>query len=80
MKKPLIAVLALFLMAPSLAFAKASEAEKQAACQTDATQLCSEFIPDRDKIATCMEKKVSQLSPACRTIFEEEAGEKTKPK
>lgn len=72
--------IALVLMTPSLAMAAASEVDKQSACQGDATCLCAEFIPDRDKIAVCMEKKMSQLSPACRAIFDAEAGNKKKPK
>jgi type II secretory pathway component PulL len=73
--------IALVLMTPSLAMAAASEVDKkQSACQGDATRLCAEFIPDRDKIADCMEKKMSQLSPACRAVFDADAGNKKKPK
>lgn len=39
------------------------------ACTPDAQRLCSEFIPDRDKVKTCMLRKRRQLSVACRTAM-----------
>lgn len=39
------------------------------ACTPDAMRLCSEFIPDRDKVKVCMLHKRSQLSEACRTAM-----------
>jgi hypothetical protein len=32
-------------------------------------RLCSEFIPDREKVRTCMLHKRSQLSQACRAAI-----------
>jgi type II secretory pathway component PulL len=80
MNKTFVPMLALLSMTSSSAVAASSEAEKQAACQEDATRLCSEFIPDRDKITLCMQKKIAQLGPACRAIFNEEAGGKPRAK
>jgi hypothetical protein len=39
------------------------------ACTPDAMRLCSEFIPDREKVRTCMLHKRGQLSAECRTAM-----------
>jgi hypothetical protein len=44
-------------------------AEEQQACQGDAFRLCSDAIPDVDRVTACMVKKKSQLSPACAVYF-----------
>jgi hypothetical protein len=38
-------------------------------CAGDAQRICSEFIPDRGKTASCLFKNKSQLSQACRTAL-----------
>jgi hypothetical protein len=43
--------------------------EQQQRCQGDAMRLCSEFIPDVDRITACMISKRSQLSEGCRAVF-----------
>jgi hypothetical protein len=43
--------------------------EQQRACQPDAMRLCSEFVPDVDRITACMIKQRNRLSPACRAQF-----------
>ncbi|SRR6266700_8417294 len=43
--------------------------EQQQACQPDAMRLCSEFIPDVERIIACMTKNRLRLSPACRAVF-----------
>jgi hypothetical protein len=43
--------------------------EQRQACQPDAMRLCSEFIPDVDRITACMVKNRIRLSPACRAVF-----------
>jgi hypothetical protein len=35
-------------------------------CVGDAQKICSEFIPDRGKVASCLFKNKSRLTPACR--------------
>lgn len=77
MAKAEYCLLIVYLMAPTWAYAGASESEKEAACRDDAIRLCAEFIPDRDKITLCMQKKTAQLGPACRAIFGED---KARPK
>ena len=43
--------------------------EQRAACQPDALRLCSEFVPDVDRITACMVKNRIRLTPACRILF-----------
>jgi hypothetical protein len=38
----------------------------QHACAPDAQSICSEFIPDRAKVASCLFRNKSRLSAACR--------------
>jgi hypothetical protein len=71
---PLIAaVLGLTLSAsllPQQAFAQnRGTPEQQQACQPDAVRLCSDFIPDVDRITACMIKNRMRLSAPCRAVF-----------
>ncbi len=43
--------------------------EEQAACQVDATTLCSSVFPDEDALITCMRSNVHNLTPTCRRTF-----------
>jgi hypothetical protein len=43
--------------------------EQRQACQPDAMRLCSEFIPDVERITACMVKNRIRLSPPCRAVF-----------
>src|SRR6267154_809762 len=50
----------------------ASEAytpEEQQACSGDAFRLCSDEIPDVDRVTVCMIRNKSQLTPGCRAFF-----------
>lgn len=49
--------------------ASAQSQDAQQACTPDAMRLCSEFIPDRNKVRSCMLRKRSQLSQACRVAI-----------
>jgi hypothetical protein len=51
--------------------------EQRQACQPDAMRLCSEFVPDVDRITACMVKNRIRLSPPCRAVFT--APRKSKP-
>jgi hypothetical protein len=62
-------VLALLAMAPAPASA-AYTAEQQAACQDDAFRLCGDAIPDEGRVRACMVRKMRQLSPRCRRMFQ----------
>lgn len=52
--------------------------EQRAACEGDAMQLCGEFVPDVDRIISCMSRHRSKLSPRCRAVFD--AGRKRRPR
>jgi hypothetical protein len=43
--------------------------EQRQACQPDAMRLCSDFIPDVERITACMVKNRIRLSPPCRAVF-----------
>ncbi len=43
--------------------------EEQDACTPDVYKLCSEVIPDEEKIVSCLKKNKKQLSPGCRKVF-----------
>jgi len=45
--------------------AQGNEAAREA-CTPDAMRLCNEFIPDEAKVKSCMLRKRSELSEACR--------------
>jgi hypothetical protein len=57
-----------FMPAPAAAQAQGTP-EQQQACQPDAMRLCSEFVPDVDRITACMIKNRMRLSPPCRAVF-----------
>jgi hypothetical protein len=66
---------ACFILATALSaslFASAAYAytpEQQQACTGDAFRLCSDAIPDVDRVAVCMIRRKSELSPGCRVFF-----------
>jgi hypothetical protein len=43
--------------------------EQRAACMGDALMLCSSAIPNKERIASCLVSKMSELSPRCRAQF-----------
>jgi hypothetical protein len=48
--------------------------EQRAACAPDAFRLCSSYIPDATKVETCLRQNKTDLSDACRSVFEQSAG------
>jgi hypothetical protein len=46
--------------------------EQQQACMGDAFRLCGSEIPAISRVAACMARQQSQLSPACRVYFRPE--------
>jgi hypothetical protein len=44
-------------------------ADEREACEPDVNRLCSQFIPDRDKIILCLNQKVRELNPSCRGVI-----------
>jgi hypothetical protein len=53
------------LQAPAL---EQGTADERRACMPDVLKLCSEFIPDRDRITACLQQKANDLSPTCRMV------------
>jgi hypothetical protein len=43
--------------------------DEQQACSDDAFRLCSQEIPDVDRVTVCMIRHKSELSPGCRVFF-----------
>jgi len=50
----------------------ASRAEQKKACRSDAIHFCSADIPNREKIAACLKRHLSELKPACQALFNED--------
>jgi hypothetical protein len=58
---------ALLLAAFASNSAKADdEGQNQMACASDAMTICSQFIPDRARVAGCLMSNRSRISGACR--------------
>jgi hypothetical protein len=45
-------------------------AEQRAACTPDAFKLCMSYIPDPSKVEGCLRQNKTDLSAACRAVFE----------
>ena len=54
----------------SVALAQGDEDDQREACMGDALKFCSPYIPDRQKIAQCLEANRSQITPACRGVID----------
>ena len=48
--------------------------EQRAACAPDAFRLCAGNIPDPTRVEQCLRQSKSDLSEACRSVFEQSAG------
>ena len=70
-----IAAAATFLCATS-AFAQDNRGtpEQRAACAPDAFRLCVGYIPDPTRVEHCLRQNKSDLSDACRSVFDQSAG------
>ena len=71
-RRPFIAVVAALLWATT---ASAQEnrgtPEQRAACVPDAFRFCSSYIPDPTRVEQCLRQNKSDLSDACRSVFEQ---------
>ena len=68
-RTPTLAGLALGLALASPAAAQRADEMRgggQNPCVGDAQSICGAFIPDRAKVASCLFKNKSRLTPACR--------------
>jgi hypothetical protein len=74
MKMP-IPILALLTVACLCTAARADDdaarqfQQEQDACQTDAYTFCNDAIPDQERIAACLRKHWSEISPECRKVM-----------
>jgi hypothetical protein len=75
-KNRLVFVLLVFIsLGPRAAFAQEDRGtpEQRAACAPDAFRLCAGYIPDATNVEACLRQKKSDLSDACRAVFEHAA-------
>jgi hypothetical protein len=67
-----VAALAVGIVAPGAA-ASAEEnrgtMDQQMACTPDVWRLCSDQIPDVNRIVACLQRNTPQLSDGCRAVF-----------
>ena len=47
-------------------------------CTPDVMRLCSEFVPDADRIVKCLKVKRRQLSPSCASALQPRSASKKK--
>ncbi|MFT4118404.1 hypothetical protein [Bradyrhizobium sp.] len=60
------------IVAQGAAFAEENRGtmEQQMACTPDVWRLCSDQIPDVNRIVACLQQNTPQLSSACRAVFQ----------
>src|SRR6201991_4797506 len=71
------ALAVLFVLGSTPASAQAPDAAER--CTPDVMRLCSEFVPDADRIVKCLKVKRRQLSRSCLTALTSK-GESDKPR
>jgi hypothetical protein len=69
-----IAALALLCATTSSAQENHGAAEQRAACMPDAFRSCGSYIPDPTAVEQCLRQNKSDLSEACRSVFEQATG------
>jgi hypothetical protein len=75
LKYTLIVMLAaLFGTGTGLAQENRGTPEQRAACAPDAFRLCVSYIPDPANVEACLRQRKSDLSDACRAVFDHAAG------
>ena len=66
----LSAAIGLLLTFASLPAAAQQWTPKQrAACEPDAMRLCNQYVPDVQRVSSCLSAYRRYLSPACRAVF-----------
>src|SRR5262245_44896478 len=74
-KHTLVVMLAaLFGTATAFAQENRGTPEQRAACAPDAFRLCVSYIPDPANVEACLRQRKSDLSDACRAVFDLAAG------
>jgi hypothetical protein len=69
------------LAVPNPAFSQENRGtlEQQMACTPDVWRLCSDQIPDTNRITACLRQNTRQLSHDCRAVFESSASAQQPP-
>ena len=67
MKKQIVLAIVLALGASTLALATTQEEEQ--ACTNDAFQFCQNFIPDRNRVFSCLVSNKDAISVACHSAL-----------
>ena len=71
-KQVVLAGLMLIALGTGTAFAQEDRgtAKQRAACTPDAFRLCAGYIPDAANVEACLRQNKSNLSDACRAVFD----------
>jgi hypothetical protein len=69
-----VALAALFGNGTAFAQENRGTPEQRAACAPDAFRLCASYIPDAENVEACLRQRKSNLSDACRVVFDHAAG------
>ncbi|MCC8956004.1 hypothetical protein H8B02_21995 [Bradyrhizobium sp. Pear77] len=68
-----IAIGGLGAAAPALSQEYRGTWEQQMACTPDVMRLCSDQIPDTNRIVACLRQNTALLGSSCRAVFESNA-------
>ena len=75
LKYTLVVILAALLgNGTAIAQENRGTAEQRAACAPDAFRLCLSYMPDATNVEACLRQRKSDLSDACRAVFDHAAG------
>ena len=66
MKTYIAVTLVTFCVALAPTVVRADSQDDQQACMSDAFAVCGQFIPDRERVGSCLAANQSRISPACR--------------
>ena len=69
----IVTLAALFANGTVLAQENRGTSEQRAACAPDAFRLCASYIPDATNVEACLRQRKSDLSDACRAVFDHAA-------
>jgi hypothetical protein len=73
-RRPIQALAVLLCATTASAQENRGTPEQRAACAPDAFRLCVGYIPNPASVAQCLRQNESDLSDACRSVFEQSAG------
>ena len=68
------AVLTVLMLAGSATPAAAQASDAAERCTPDVMRLCSEFVPDANRIVVCLKAKRRQLTRSCSTALQPQGG------